>query len=132
MEPESTDAGFEVLKYILLFGSMPLWVPFAKALWEEFQLALRADGGLAGRELSSRESETVEREIAATEEMSQVHEPIAHLRPGRGQAALGRRGPAAVQPGQGRGAGPQSGQLQRGFSRATTRPTTQGNRPRFR
>ncbi|MDA1265314.1 MAG: hypothetical protein O2816_09580 [Planctomycetota bacterium] len=94
MEPEAVDVGFELLKYTLLLGSFPFWGPFAKALWEEFLLALRPDGGLSGKEPTARERRAIEDRIARDEPMRQVHEPLAHLRApgsrkGDGSEAIG-------------------------------------------
>ena len=36
----------EFLKYIVILVAAPIWLPFAKELWGEFLLAMRADGGL--------------------------------------------------------------------------------------
>lgn len=79
-----------LLKYTVLLATFPLWGPFAKALWEEFVYAMRADGGLTGREPGPRERKEIEEQIAR-EEPRQVHELLAHHRmmvaQGRGSAA---------------------------------------------
>ncbi len=38
-----------VLKYTVVFLTMPLWLPFLKALWEDINESLREDGGLLGQ-----------------------------------------------------------------------------------
>ncbi len=68
----------DVLKYIVLIVSAPLWLPFAKALWEELNDALRPDGGLFGPEPTQRKREEILDEIAR-EEPRLVHEPLAHI-----------------------------------------------------
>ena len=135
MEPdsESRDLGIAILKWILLLASMPIWGPFAKALWDEFKLAMRADGGLFGPEPSPRERERLLRELES-EEPRLVHEPIAHHRerapqPAARAAARGTqrggkrtadkalaRTPAAAKGGERRGATPAPGS-RRGFRR---------------
>ena len=124
MDPQTqTDIGFELLKYGLLLGSAPLWLPFAKALWEEFLLALRADGGLTGPEPTPRERRAIEEELAAEGEYSQVHEPLAHLagtRPqGRTPARGGRASAPPLRPAAPRGGGPQLGATKRTFRAPT-------------
>ena len=37
----------EFLKYIVILATAPIWLPFAKELWGEFLLAMRADGEIA-------------------------------------------------------------------------------------
>lgn len=132
MEPQGHDASFELLKYILVLASMPLWVPFAKALWDEFLLALRPDGGLSGHELTRRERSEIEQDISLNEDLTQVHEPIAHLRgqgPARGnQKQTGR----SFQPAMKRAPGPQAGSQRRAFVRRSEGPSTPDGRPRFR
>lgn len=136
MEPEPNETAFELVKYILALATLPLWGPFAKALWDEFLLALRADGGLSGPQPTPRERSRIEEEIEATEEPRQVHEPIAHLRTGpTGPSSRGRAtappGPAAPR----RPVGPQTGTRRRAFARADGRGETRAapaSRPRFR
>lgn len=125
MDSETTDVGFELLKYILLLGSIPIWGPFAKALWDEFLRALRADGGLNGPEPTSRERKNIEARIATEEESSQVHEPIANRRGGAGgwstpprPGSTPRSAPAA--------------DPRRSFQRAGDQPKAAPGRPRFR
>lgn len=38
----------QLIKYGLLIATSPIWYPFLKAVWEELNHALRADGGLLG------------------------------------------------------------------------------------
>jgi len=133
VDQETTSTGFELLKYILLFGSIPLWGPFAKALWDEFLLALRADGGLNGLEPNPRERREIEERIATEEDFSQVHEPIAHLRGApTGSSAPGRRTAPGRPDSSQRAAGPRADGQRRTFHRAGSEPTAASNRPRFR
>ena len=73
------ETGTDFLKIGLILAAFPLWGPFAKALYEELQVALRPEGGLFGDNPSPRERRAIEAEIEL-EEMPQVHEPLAHLR----------------------------------------------------
>ena len=133
MDQETQELGFEAIKYVILFASVPIWGPFAKALWDEFLLALRADGGLTGHEPNRRERAAIEEEILASGELSQVHEPIAHVRPGTaGGRPAGGAGAPARSGGPQRGAGPQVGGQRRPFGGAAPLPPAAGNRPRFR
>lgn len=79
-----------IIKYLLLVLTAPLWLPFAKALWEEFNDAMREDGGLWGDDPSAVERERIRAEIA-NEPPRLLNEPIAHARShaGDGQATAG-------------------------------------------
>jgi hypothetical protein len=117
VEEPQIDLGFELLKYSLVLGTMPFWLPFAKALWQEFTKAMRPDGGLSGRVPSPRERREIEAHIEATEDSSQVHEPIAHRRgraTGPSQTGRALSPPAPGQPTP-RG-GPQLGGQRRAFT----------------
>lgn len=87
----------EVLRYAIVLVTAPLWLPFVKALWKEFNRALRWEGGLLGRRPSARE--VAEIELAARyEEDPLVSEPLAgasgYVRPRFRATAPGPRGPA--------------------------------------
>ena len=77
-----------LLKYLLILASSPFWFPFAKALWDEFNDALRLDGGLFGDPPSRTERERIEREIAK-EPPRLVSETLAHARVRRQRRAAG-------------------------------------------
>ncbi len=99
----------DILKYIVLIASAPLWLPFAKALWEELNDAFRPDGGLFGPEPTQRRREEILAEIAR-EEPRLVHEPLAHLQNRQSAQPGGRTRPVT----QSRPAAPKSGaRLQR-------------------
>lgn len=74
-----SDLGFTLLKYVVLLATLPIWGPFAKALWEEFVHGMRADGGLVGPDPGPRQRKEIEEQIAR-EEPRQVHELLAHHR----------------------------------------------------
>jgi hypothetical protein len=52
----------EPVKYALIALSAPVWLPFARALWREFNDALRDEGGLLGEAPSAAELAAIERE----------------------------------------------------------------------
>ncbi len=128
------ETGFDFLKWGLVLVAWPIWAPFAKALWKEFQRAMRPEGGLTGPVPSAGERRRIEAQVAQ-EELSQVHESLAHhkarlttrVRP-RGQASSGAGGRGAAR----RTSGPAA----RDSGRATFRPTGHDSngpeRPRFR
>ena len=95
----------DVLKYVLLFGTAPLWLPFVKAVWAEFIDSLRMDGGLWGATPTPVQREEIRRQIER-EMPRQVHEPKASYRQS-GKAKSGPRQPAGRSGGP--AAGPQSG-----------------------
>jgi len=70
----------EVLKYLVVFASVPIWLPFAKALFGELTDALRADGGLSGPSTNARQRAEIQARINRTEEPRLVDEPIANAR----------------------------------------------------
>lgn len=81
----------DILKYVLLIAAAPIWLPFAKALWEELNDALRPDGGLFGPEPTQAKREKILDEIAR-EDPRVVHEPLAHVQNrSSGQSASGTR-----------------------------------------
>jgi len=125
------ETGTDFLKIGLILASFPLWGPFAKALYEELQVALRPEGGLFGNNPSPLERKAIEAEIEA-EEITQVHEPLAHLRDqvGHRPGTHGRaRHPGAARPSA--SAGPQMGAGRRAF-RGSTSPTPSPPRNTFR
>jgi hypothetical protein len=49
----------EILRWVLMIGAAPIWLPFVLTLWNDFNDALREEGGLLGsrrRRASSRRS----------------------------------------------------------------------------
>jgi hypothetical protein len=52
----------DILRWVLLIGATPLWLPFLRALWRDFNHALREDGGLMGSPPSPLELERMQRE----------------------------------------------------------------------
>ena len=124
------ETGFDFLKWGLVLAAWPLWAPFAKALWKEFQKAMRPEGGLTGSIPSKAERLRIEEQVAQ-EEPSQVHESLAHhktrlaagARPG-GQPSAGPDQAVARQRGAARrGLGPSGG----GTDRAVFRRRGQGS-----
>ncbi len=67
-----------LIKYTVLLLAMPIWLPFVKCLWLEFNLAMREDGGLWGQTPTPRERQRIMDQIAQ-EPMRQVHIPKGHL-----------------------------------------------------
>jgi len=84
----------EILRWVLMIGAMPIWLPFLLTLWNDFNEALKEDGGLMGEPPSPSELEIIRKEKALKPEVL-VNEPI--IRPGdRRTPRLGARsGPAA-------------------------------------
>jgi hypothetical protein len=52
----------DLLRWILLIGATPIWWPFLRTLWKDFNAALREEGGLLGAPPSGRELEVIRRE----------------------------------------------------------------------
>lgn len=73
------DLTKSILKWAILLGSAPVWWPFLKTLWRDFNDALREDGGLYGSPPSALEIERIREERASRPE-SFHSEP--YVRPG--------------------------------------------------
>ncbi len=80
----------EILRWVLMIGSAPIWFPFILTLWNDFNDALREEGGLIGEPPSPRELEQIRREQAEKPELL-VNEPIVR--------AGDRRRPRLANPG---------------------------------
>lgn len=68
----------EILRWVLMIGAMPIWLPFIVTLWNDFNDALREDGGLLGDAPSPRELEIIRREKAQKPDLM-VNEPIIRV-----------------------------------------------------
>jgi len=103
----AVEVNKEILRWVFMIGAMPIWLPFLVTLWNDFNEALREDGGLLGEPPSPRELEAIRREKASKPDLL-VNEPIVrageHRRPrmdagprrpgGERPQAPGFRGPA--------------------------------------
>jgi hypothetical protein len=85
----------ELLRYLLLIGAAPVWVPFLRTLWKDFNEALREEGGLFGSLPSPREQEEIRREKAGKPD-TLVSEPW--VRSGEQRAPRMRSPSAAPRP----------------------------------
>lgn len=54
----------QILRWLLLLGAAPIWFPFLKALWDDFNSTLAEEGGIFGRAPSRKEIEVLRREKA--------------------------------------------------------------------
>jgi hypothetical protein len=70
----SAELNKNLIRYGLLIAAMPIWWPFVKTLWRDFNSALREEGGLFGTPPSGRELEEIRREKAKEPEQL-VSEP---------------------------------------------------------
>lgn len=52
----------DILRWVLLIGATPIWLPFLRMLWRDFNKALREDGGLLGAPMSAKELEDLRAE----------------------------------------------------------------------
>ncbi len=79
----------DIVRYLIVILSAPIWVPFARTLWRDFNAALRREGGLLGRAPSALELQRLDAQ-GLPEVSRMVSEPI--VRPGeQRQAKLGLR-----------------------------------------
>ena len=49
----------QILRWLLIFGAAPIWFPFLKALWDDFNSTLAEEGGLFGETPSLAERERI-------------------------------------------------------------------------
>jgi|RhiMethySRZTD1v2_1073278.scaffolds.fasta_scaffold1376069_1 hypothetical protein len=54
----------DLLRWILLIGAAPLWWPFLRALWRDFDDSLSEEGGVFGRAPGPRELERIRKRAA--------------------------------------------------------------------
>jgi hypothetical protein len=100
----------DIIRYLILLALLPIGWPFIKALWRDFNGALREEGGLFGRPPSAREVEKILAEKKREPE-TLVSEPWVRADEVR-RPRLRQKGGAA------RGSAPVAGQRgarQRGF-----------------
>jgi hypothetical protein len=93
----------EILRWVILIGAAPIWWPFLRMIWADFNDALREDGGLFGKPPSPRELERLRRERANQPDPF-WSEPL--VRPGDRRAPRlrsGRTDAPRASDGQGRG-----------------------------
>lgn len=99
-----------LLKILVIILGAPLWMPFLRALWEEFNEALREEGGLLGREPNPKELERIELSEGVRPDPL-VHEPWAE----------GRRGSRRPGSSTAQGQGPRRAGGDRGLQRRDAR-----------
>jgi len=98
----------EILRWALVIGAAPVWLPFLRTLWRDFNEALREEGGLFGTAPTARELEKI-RAQKLTEPDTLVSEPW--LKPGDRRRTRMRTPAARPRPGsgpQGPGEGPRT------------------------
>lgn len=93
----------EILRWVLLIGAAPIWWPFLRTLWRDFNDALRTEGGLFGRKPGPRELERLEAERAERTE-TLISEP--YVRPGERRTTRMRTPRAGAQRARSNGARP--------------------------
>jgi hypothetical protein len=116
------DINKDILRWVLLIAATPLWLPFLRILWRDFNRALEDEGGIFGKPPPAREADRIRREKASDPEVL-VSERWAR----RGEQAR----PRMQSPSQG-GAAAKSG---RSPARRTAPGTSSGSSsstPRFR
>lgn len=90
------------VKYAILLLATPLWLPFAKALWQEFNEILAEEGGLLGRppdeeELREIRGKKARRESALVRELRDAAAFEPRRRPDmEGRAGFGPPRPGGV------------------------------------
>jgi hypothetical protein len=80
----------ELLRWILLIGAAPLWWPFLRTLWRDFNDSLAEEGGVFGRTPSPREREEI-RQRTAQRPDPLISEPWARRDEPRARGAGGTR-----------------------------------------
>ena len=101
LERRLMDINKDILRWVLLLAATPIWLPFLRMLWKDFNRALEEEGGVFGRPPAGREVERIRREKLADPE-TLVSEPWARrgeqraLRLGTRGAGRSGRGPGTV------------------------------------
>jgi hypothetical protein len=80
----------EILRWFLLLASAPIWLPFLKALLDDFNSTLAEDGGIFGRTPSRAERERILSEKAKQPDVL-ISEPWTR----RGESRSARSGSAS-------------------------------------
>ncbi|MBK7642101.1 MAG: hypothetical protein IPJ19_03480 [Planctomycetes bacterium] len=89
----------ELLRWILLVGAAPIWWPFLRTLWRDFDDTLADEGGVFGRPPGPREMERIRARRAQNPDPL-VSEPWVRrdeAQPRKAQAAPPSRSPAGSQ-----------------------------------
>lgn len=76
------DINLDLIKWVVLILGAPIWWPFVRDLWKDFNGALREEGGLLGSPPPRSEMERIRREKESEPEML-VSEPWARTRGGQ-------------------------------------------------
>jgi hypothetical protein len=133
------DINKDILRWVLLLAATPIWLPFLKMLWKDFNRALEEEGGVLGKPPTAQEAERIRQEKLSDPEIL-VSEPWA--RPGEKRApklrsprsdgsvsspgrAAGRSRRAGAGP---LGSAPGAGEGKRGFRTDATKPGRDGER----
>ena len=88
----------EILRWVILIGALPIWLPFIVTLWNDFNEALREEGGLLGDPPTPRELEIIRLEKARKPDLL-TNEPIVRVGDRRRPRMDGRNpGPNAPGP----------------------------------
>jgi hypothetical protein len=65
----------DIVRYLIVILAAPIWVPFVRTLWRDFNAALRREGGLLGRAPSALELQRLDAQ-GRPETSRLVSEPI--------------------------------------------------------
>jgi hypothetical protein len=82
----------EPVKYAVIALASPIWIPFFKALFKEFNDALRDEGGLFGVPPSKEKLAEMDRDLGKFKSplISELHEDVQRGRAVGGRPALPR------------------------------------------
>ncbi|MDZ4773719.1 MAG: hypothetical protein SGI72_11370 [Planctomycetota bacterium] len=111
------DIDKDLLRWVLLIGATPIWLPFIRILWRDFNHALRDEGGLIGAPPRGREAERLRAEKVFDRDRLQS-EPI--LGP-KDRVTRRMQSPGARKPQPGRGPLPNTPQKPVGFKNSRSR-----------
>jgi len=114
------DINKDILRWVLLIAATPIWLPFLRMLWKDFNRALEEEGGIFGRPPRSDEIERIRRE--------KLMEPETLV--SESWARRGERRTLRSEPGPSSARNTSAGGAQR--SRGTSSRAPRGNSPGFR
>lgn len=111
------DINKDLLRWVLLIGATPIWLPFIRILWRDFNHALRDEGGLIGVPPRGKEAERLRAEKALDRDRL-TSEPI--LSP-KDRITRRMQAPSARKPGGGRAGAPRAPEKSPGFKNSRSR-----------
>lgn len=111
------DINKDLLRWVLLICATPIWLPFIRILWHDFNHALRDEGGLIGAPPRGKEAERLRAEKVFDRDRL-TSEPILSA---KDRVTRRMQSPGARKPAQARGGLPGTPEKSTGFKNSRSR-----------